>query len=209
MIIHRAGNEGRASLLINEAQRVCELHGIPTPKSRLSKNVEEAVDQAKEIGFPVVIKIVSPQILHKSEVGGVISDIGDERQLKSAYRNLIDRVRSKKHSAKLLGVLVQRMMPPSTELIVGGIRDKQFGPTVMFGMGGIFAEVYDDVAFRVAPMDTTDAQNLIRRLRGSKILSGFRGRPPADLNAIVDGTWCHRTAGPQPRNRISGRPLRR
>jgi acetyl-CoA synthetase (ADP-forming) len=185
-IIQRAVKEGRSSLLIDEAQRVCELHGIPTPKSSLTKNVEEAVDQAKEIGFPIVIKIVSPQILHKSEVGGVISDISDERQLKSEYEKLIARVRSKEHSAILLGVLIQRMMPPSTELIVGGTRDKQFGPAVMFGMGGIFAEVYDDVAFRVAPLDTTDALNLIRRLRGSKILSGFRGRPPANLDAIVD-----------------------
>jgi acyl-CoA synthetase (NDP forming) len=184
-IIQRAAKEGRSSLLIHEAQRICELHRIPTPKSGLATNAEEAVHQAKEIGFPVVMKIVSPQILHKSEVGGVVSDIRDERQLKSEYEKLIARMRSKEHSARLLGVLVQRMMPPSTELIVGGIRDKQFGPAVMFGIGGIFAEVYDDVAFRVAPIDTTDALNLIRGLRGSKILSGFRGRPPADLDAIV------------------------
>jgi acyl-CoA synthetase (NDP forming) len=184
-IIQRATKEGRSSLLIHEAQRICELHRIPTPKSGLATNAEEAVHQAKEIGFPVVMKIVSPQILHKSEVGGVVSDIRDERQLKSEYEKLIARMRSREHSARLLGVLVQRMMPPSTELIVGGIRDKQFGPSVMFGIGGIFAEVYDDVAFRVAPIDTTDALSLIRGLRGSKILSGFRGKPPADLDAIV------------------------
>jgi acyl-CoA synthetase (NDP forming) len=184
-IIQRATKEGRSSLLIHEAQRICELHRIPTPKSGLATNAEEAVHQAKEIGFPVVMKIVSPQILHKSEVGGVVSDIRDERQLKSEYEKLIARMRSREHSARLLGVLVQRMMPPSTELIVGGIRDKQFGPAVMFGIGGIFAEVYDDVSFRVAPIDTTDALSLIRGLRGSKILSGFRGKPPADLDAIV------------------------
>jgi len=185
-IIQRAVKEGRSSLLIHEAQRVCELHGIPAPKSALVRNVEEAAHQAKEIGFPVVMKIVSPQILHKSEVGGVVSDISDDKQLKSEYEKLIARIANREHSAKILGVLVQRMMPPSTELIVGGIRDNQFGPAVMLGIGGIFAEVYNDVAFRVAPIHKIDALNLIRGLKGSKILSGFRGRPPADLDAIVD-----------------------
>ena len=185
-IIQRAMTQGRSSLLIHEAQQVCELHGIPTPKSGLAKSLEEAARHAERIGFPVVMKIVSPQILHKSESGGVITDIKDKRQLKSEYEKLVTRIKSGERPATMLGVLIQRMMPPSTEVIVGGIRDRQFGPTVMFGIGGIFAEVYDDVAFRVAPIDTTDALSLIRKLRGSKILTGFRGRPPADLDAIID-----------------------
>jgi acyl-CoA synthetase (NDP forming) len=184
-IIKRALNEGRSSLLIDEAQRICELHHIPTPKSGLATNAEEAVHEAREVGFPVAMKIVSPQVVHKSEVGGIILDIRDEKQVKPEYDKLIARVCSREHSAKVLGVLVQKMMPPSTELILGGIRDKQFGPAVMFGIGGIFAEVYDDVAFRVAPIDEVDALNLVRGLRGSKILSGIRGNPPADLDSIV------------------------
>jgi len=184
-IILRALKEERSSLLIHEAQRICELHQIPTPKSGLATNAQEALHEAKGIGFPVVMKIVSPQIVHKSEVGGVILDIRDEKQLRVEYEKLVARVRSREHSARVLGVLVERMMPPSTELIVGGIRDKQFGPAVMFGTGGIFAEVYDDVAFRVAPIDAVDALNLVRGLRGSKILSGIRGKPPADLDSIV------------------------
>jgi succinyl-CoA synthetase beta subunit len=184
-IIKRALKEGRSSLLIHEAERVCELHRIPTPKSGLATNAEEAVNEAREIGFPVVMKIVSPQILHKSEVGGVIQDVRNEKEVRAEYDKLIARVRSREHTAEVLGVLVQRMMPPSTELIVGGIRDKQFGPAVMFGIGGILAEVYDDVAFRVAPIDAVDALNLVRGLRGSKILSGFRGKLPADVDSIV------------------------
>jgi acetyl-CoA synthetase (ADP-forming) len=185
-IMQRALDEQRSSLLIHEAQRICELHHIPTPKSGLATNAEEAVLTAREVGFPAVIKIVSPQILHKSEVGGVIVNIMDEKQLKTEYEELIAKVRRTEPSATLLGVLVERMMPPSTELIMGGIRDKQFGPSIMFGIGGIFAEVYDDVTFRVAPVDAIDTLNLVRGLRGSKILSGFRGKPPADLDSIMN-----------------------
>jgi acyl-CoA synthetase (NDP forming) len=185
-IMQRALDKGRSSLLIHEAQRICKLHHIPTPKSSLATNAEEAVHEAKEVGFPAVIKIVSPQIAHKSEVGGVIVDIRDEKQLRTEYEELIVRVRRREPSAKVLGVLVERMMPPSIELIIGGIRDKQFGPSIMFGIGGIFAEIYDDVAFRVAPVDGIDTLNLVQGLRGSKILSGFRGKPPADLDSIMN-----------------------
>jgi len=185
-IMQRALEEGRSSLLIHEAQRICELHHISTPKSGLATNAEGVVLTAREVGFPAVIKIVSPQILHKSEVGGVIVNIMDEKQLKIEYEELIARVHRREPSAKVMGVLVERMMPPSTELIMGGIRDKQFGPSIMFGMGGIFTEVYNDVTFRVAPIDAIDALNLVRGLRGSKILSGFRGKPPADLDSIMN-----------------------
>jgi acyl-CoA synthetase (NDP forming) len=183
-IMQRALKEGRSSLLIHEAQRICELHHIPTPKSGLATNAQEAVREAKEVGFPAVMKIVSPQITHKSDVGGVIVNIRDEKQLRAEYEELIVRVRRKEPSAKVLGVLIERMMPSSTELIIGGIRDKQFGPSIMFGIGGIFAEIYDDVAFRVAPVDAIDTLNLVQGLRGSKILSGARGQPPADLDSI-------------------------
>jgi acetyl-CoA synthetase (ADP-forming) len=183
-IMQRALKEGRSSLLIHEAQRICELHHIPTPKSGLATNAQEAVHEAKEVGFPAVMKIVSPQIMHKSDIGGVIVNIRDQKQLRAEYEELIVRVRTKEPSAKVLGVLIERMMPSSTELIIGGIRDKQFGPSIMFGIGGIFAEIYDDVAFRVAPVDAIDTLNLVQGLRGSKILSGVRGQPPADLDSI-------------------------
>ena len=185
-IIQKALQERRSSLLIPESQQICKLHHIPTPVSNVVQNVDEAVTKGNEIGFPVVLKIVSPQILHKSDVGGVVLGIADEAALKNAYPKLIADVRKHNPNAEVLGVLIEKMMSPSTEVIVGGLRDSQFGPSVMFGMGGIFTEVYKDVAFRVAPVDKIDALNLIHELRGSKILEGIRGQPPADMDALVD-----------------------
>jgi acyl-CoA synthetase (NDP forming) len=185
-IIQKALQEGRFSLLIPESQQICKLHHIPTPVSHVVQNVDEAVTTGKLMGFPVVLKIISPQILHKSDVGGVVLGITDETALKKAYPKLISDVHKNNPKAEVLSVLIEKMMPPSTEVIVGGIRDSQFGPSVMFGMGGIFTEVYKDVAFRVAPVDKIDALNLIHELRGSKILEGIRGQPPADIDALVD-----------------------
>jgi acyl-CoA synthetase (NDP forming) len=185
IIIQNALKEERP-LLENEAQQICALHHIPTPKSGKASSASEAILKAKEIGFPVVLKIISPQILHKSDVGGVILNIKDEKELEAQYEKLLVEIGKREPSAKVLGVLVEKMMPPSTEVIVGGTRDSQFGPSIMFGIGGIFAEIYDDVAFRVAPIDKVDASNLIHELRGSKILEGARGKPPADLASIIN-----------------------
>jgi acyl-CoA synthetase (NDP forming) len=185
-IIQKALQEGRSSLLITESQQICKLHHIPTPVSYVVQSLEEAITKGNAIGFPVVLKIISPQVVHKSDVGGVVLGIDDDASLKTAYPKLLAQVREKEPNAEVLGILIEKMMPPSTELIVGGIRDSQFGPSIMFGMGGIFTEVYKDVAFRVAPIDKIDALNLIHELRGSRILEGIRGQPPADLGAIVD-----------------------
>jgi acyl-CoA synthetase (NDP forming) len=185
-IIQKALDEGRSSLLIDEAQEICNKHSIPTPMFHVASRLEEAVMNAKEIGFPVVLKIFSPQILHKSDVGGVTLNIKDEKELAIEYDKMVTEVGRRAPAAKISGVLLEKMMPPSTEVIVGGIRDSQFGPSIMFGMGGIFTEVYEDVAFRVAPIDRLDALNLIRELKGSKILEGVRGKPPADMNSIIN-----------------------
>jgi acyl-CoA synthetase (NDP forming) len=184
-IIQNALKEKRP-LLENEAQQICALHHIPTPKSGKVSSASEAILKAKEIGFPVVLKIISPQILHKSDVGGVILNIKDEKELEAQYEKLLVEIGKREPSAKILGILVEKMMPPSTEVIVGGIRDSQFGPSIMFGIGGIFAEIYDDVAFRVAPIDKIDASNLVHEIKGYKILEGARGKPPADLNSLIN-----------------------
>lgn len=184
-IIEQALMKRRSWLLIDEAQRICNLHHIPTPKSSVVSNSDEAVEKANEIGYPVVLKVISPQILHKTDIGGVILNVGDEKELQIRYEKLVTEIKSREPSATITGVLVEKMMPPSIEVVVGGIRDKQFGPAVMFGIGGIFTEVYDDVTFRVAPIDRVDALNMIHGLRGSMMLEGMRGKPPLDLDAIV------------------------
>jgi acyl-CoA synthetase (NDP forming) len=184
--IQKALREERSSLLIDEAYRICNLHHIPTPKFRVVIRLQEAVERANEIGYPVALKILSPQIIHKSDVGGVILNVEDENELRTEYEKLIAEVNRRQPSAKVAGVLVEKMMVPSTEVIVGGIRDSQFGPAVMFGMGGMFTEVYDDVAFRVAPIDRIDALNLIHGLKGSKVLEGIRGKPPADIDSVIN-----------------------
>ncbi len=186
IIIQEALKEGRSSLLANEAQRVCDFHNIPTPQSVLTSTIEEAVLKAKEIGFPITLKIVSPQIIHKSDVGGVILNINDEQELKNQYNKMINDIPKLVPTAKIIGVLVSKMMPSATEVIIGAVRDSQFGPSIMFGIGGIFTEIYNDVAFRVAPIEKIDAWNLIHEIKGSQILEGARGQPPADKDAIVD-----------------------
>jgi acyl-CoA synthetase (NDP forming) len=185
-IIQKVVGEGRSFMLVNEAQQICELHHIPTPRSYVTINVDEAVLKARDIGFPVVLKVISPQILHKSDAGAVILNIKGEEGLEVEYEKLVAEVGRKEPSAKVVGILVEKMMPTSTEVIVGGIRDSQFGPSIMFGIGGIFTEIYDDVAFRVAPIDKLDALNLIHELKGSKILEGARGKPPVNLDSIIN-----------------------
>jgi len=186
VIIQKALKEGRSSMLTNEAQQICSLHNIPNPKAYLTSNVHEAVLKAKDIGFPVALKIVSPQIIHKSDVGGVILNITNVRELEAQYKKMATEIPQRAPTAKILGILVSEMMPSSTELIVGSVRDNQFGPSVMFGMGGIFTEIYNDSAFRVAPIERIDAWNMIHELKGSRILEGARGKPPADLDAIIN-----------------------
>lgn len=156
------------------------------PEIHLTSNMHEAVLKAKDIGFPVALKIVSPQILHKSDVGGVILNIRNKHELETQYKKMTAEVNKRAPSAKILGILVEKMMPSTTEVIIGGIRDNQFGPSIMFGIGGIFTEIYNDVAFRVAPIERMDAWNLIHDLKGSRILEGARGKPPADLEAIIN-----------------------
>ena len=185
VILEPALQQRRSSLFVDEAQRICEIHGIPTAQSSVVASMDQAVEKANEIGYPVVLKIVSPQIVHKTDVGGVILNVENEKDLTIQYGKLIAGVKSREPSAAIRGVLVEKMMPPSTEIIVGGLRDKQFGPTVMFGIGGIFAEVYGDVTFRIAPIDRVDAFNMIHELKGSKVLEGMRGKPPLDQDEAV------------------------
>jgi len=184
-IFKKVYGEKRKNLLENEAKTVCLEYGIPVTKFELAKNEVEAVKFAEKIGYPVVLKIVSPDILHKSDVGGVIVNLKDEKEVRNAYKQILQNVKKHKAKTKITGILVQEMAPPSTEVIVGAIKDSQFGPSIMFGLGGIFVEVLKDVTFRVAPITEDEAREMITEVKAYPLLKGYRNQPPADIDAIV------------------------
>jgi len=185
-IIEKARAEGRKKLLEHEVYALCGHFGLPVPKHGLATNEDEAVDIAEKVGYPVVLKIVSPDIAHKSDVGGVILDINDAKGVRDAFRKIMDSVRKRAPSARIAGILVQEMVPWGLEVIVGATRDNTFGPIIMFGLGGVFVEVLKDVSFRIAPLSAHDIETMIREIKGYRILEGYRGEPPRDIDAVKD-----------------------
>ncbi|HDI85831.1 MAG TPA: acetyl-CoA synthetase [Candidatus Korarchaeota archaeon] len=185
-IIQGAISEGRKVLLEPEAKALIADYGIPVTRVKVAKTEDEAVQFAREIGLPVVLKIVSPDVLHKSDVGGVKVNLKTEEEVRRAYREIIESVKSKVPNARIVGVLIQEFAPAGVEVIIGLIKDPQFGPTVMFGLGGVFVEVFRDVSFRVAPLTERDAEEMISEIKGRKLLEGYRGMEPVDKKALVD-----------------------
>lgn len=185
-IIKKALREKRKFLLEPEAKTVCMNYGIPVTSFKLAKNEQEAVKFAEEIGYPVVLKIVSPDIIHKSDVGGVIINLRNANAVQKAYKQILKNVKKHKAKAKIVGMLVQEMAPASTEIIVGTIKDPQFGQAIMFGLGGIFVEVLKDVTFRIAPITKDEAREMISEVKAYPLLKGYRNMPPADMDIIVE-----------------------
>lgn len=185
-IFDKVKKEGRKFLLESEAKTVCRAYGIPVTDFKVAKNVAEAVEFAQKIGYPVVLKIVSPDVIHKSDVGGVIVNLEDAKDVQRAYEQIMDSVKKHKSNAKIVGVLVQEMAPQSTEIIVGATKDPQFGPTLMFGLGGIFVEILKDVTFRIAPITEDEAREMITAVKAYPLLKGYRNAPQADIEAIVE-----------------------
>jgi len=185
-IIISAQKQRRRALLEPEAKEICIAYGIPTPAFRVAHTPSEAASLAEEVSFPVVLKVISENILHKTEAGGVILSLISKEQVEVAYEQLLSNVRGYNANSRIDGVLVQHMAPRGVEVIVGGLRDNQFGPTVLFGLGGIFVEVLKDASFRIAPMTNLDTRQMIREIRSYPILKGVRGQPPSDEDAITD-----------------------
>ncbi len=185
-IIQKALDEGRTYLLEPEAKEVIRSYGIPTTNFKVAKTPDEAAKYAEEIGYPVVLKIVSPDIIHKSDAGGVKVNLKNKNEVIKAYNEIHENVKKYKSDAKITGILVQEFCPEGREVIVGMAKDPQFGPALMFGLGGIFVEVLKDVSFRVAPITRYDAEEMIKEIKAYPILQGIRGQPPADIEALID-----------------------
>lgn len=185
-VIENARRDGRESLTEIEAKQVFEAYGMPVTHTTLATTEQQAVDMAKQIGYPVVMKIVSPDILHKSDAGGVKVNIKDEASVREAYKSILNNAKKYKSDAVIHGIAVQEMAPWGTEVILGSVNDQTFGPTIMFGLGGIFVEVLKDVTFRVAPVATNQALRMLGEIRGAPILAGVRGENPRDSKALAD-----------------------
>lgn len=173
-------------ILEPEAIRLLEKHNIPYPDHGVAKSADEATSIAERLGYPVVLKIVSPDVLHKSDVGGVATGLGDAEAVRRAYAHMLDAVQTNVPGAQIEGVLVCQQAPSGVEVIVGAIDDATFGATVMFGLGGIFTEIYKDVSFRVAPLQRRDAEDMVREIKGYPMLSGARGQAPCDVDALIE-----------------------
>jgi acetyl-CoA synthetase (ADP-forming) len=184
-IIAKAIEEGRYKLLEHESFELLRQYNIPVPDFALVQDVNEALKVAKDIGYPVVIKVVSPDIIHKSDVGGVILNISNDDELRVACEKIRSNVKEKAPYARISGFLIQRMVPTGLETIIGATRDPIFGHVIVFGLGGILVEVLRDVSFRIVPVTEEDARAMIREIRGYRLFNGYRNMPARDEEAVV------------------------
>ncbi len=180
-IIKRAIAKGQKILTEYESKQLLADYGIPISREVLVTKPQELENAITEIGFPLVLKGCSPEISHKTETGLIHLDIRNEQEAKAAFENIQGKMQD-----PMRAVLVQEMVKGQRELVVGLTRDPQFGPCVMFGLGGIFTEILEDISFRVAPLEKKDAMEMMKEIKGHKILQAVRGMPPADLDQLAD-----------------------
>ena len=184
-IVEKILASGRKIALPDESLEIVKLFGIDAPDCALVKTAREAVEVSKEIGFPLVLKIASPDALHKSDMGGVAMDLKNVQEVERSYNKIIDNLKRNVPNARIAGVLIQKQMPEATHLIVGGLYDEQFGPAVMFGLGGVFVELFKDVSFRIAPIMETEALEMVKEIRAYPVLSGYRGAKMLDITQLT------------------------
>jgi len=185
-IFERVKRKKRNNLTELESREVLTHYGIPIVKGEIVKTIEQAKKFVEKIGYPVVLKVISPQIVHKSDVGGVVIDIRNEKELFQAYHGIVKNVEEKVPKAVIDGFFIQEMVSGGHEVIVGGKWDSTFGQTIAFGLGGVFVEVFKDVSFRVIPIKKEDTLGMIKEIKAYKILKGYRGKKPVNIDALVD-----------------------
>jgi len=183
-VIDNARSQGRTLLTEIESKQVLQEAGIPVVIAALALDSKAAAKAAQKMGFPAVLKIISPDIVHKSDVGGVLLGLESNEEVERAFDEIMAAVKAAQPDARTQGVAVQKMAPPGTEVIIGMSKDPQFGPVMMFGLGGVFVEVLKDVTFRIVPLEPRDAREMVREIKGFAVLEGVRGQPAADLGAL-------------------------
>jgi len=185
-IIEPASREGRKVLMPSEAAAVARAYGIPTPSKTRALNRSAAAKMAERLGYPVVLEVESPDVVHKVDVGGIKMNLSSESQVRAAFDEIIKSVSAKVRGPDVRGIVVRKMIPQGRELLVGMHRDATFGPLISFGSGGTFVELYKDVSFRVAPLTVGDAKEMIGETKAHELIRGIRGQEPGDFNAVVE-----------------------
>src|SRR3954469_16889256 len=185
-VLDRVKAEGRTSLTAPEGKIVCDAYGIPVPKEGVASSAQDATKLAEGMGYPVVMKIVSPDILHKTEAGGVLVGVKSAEEVSKGYETILANARKYKADAKIDGVQVQQMLKGGTEVIVGSITDGSFGKLVAFGLGGVLVEVLKDITFRLAPAPRDDALSMLDGIQAAEMLHGVRGGDPVNREALAD-----------------------
>jgi acetate---CoA ligase (ADP-forming) subunit beta len=183
-LIEKVKKEGRNILTEVEAKDLLKQAGITVVETKLAATREQALSMSKELGYPVALKITSADILHKTDAGGVKLDLKTAAQVGKAYDDIMKSAKKAFPEAKIQGVSVQKMARPGIEVIIGVSKDVQFGPVLMFGLGGVLVEVLKDVAFRIVPLERRDAREMIHEIKGYPLLEGYRGQEPADVGAL-------------------------
>ncbi|MFC1964591.1 acetate--CoA ligase family protein [Chloroflexota bacterium] len=185
-IIDRAIDEGRVILTEIESKELLRQAGISVIDTKLATTREEAIAISKQLGFPVVLKVASPDIVHKNDAGGVKLGLNTPEQAGKAHDEILRDVSQKHPGVKVQGVSVQRMVRPGVEVIIGMSKDSQFGPVLMFGLGGVWVEILKDVSFRISPLAKKDAEEMIKEIKGYPLLTGYRGQEPVDVSELED-----------------------
>jgi acyl-CoA synthetase (NDP forming) len=185
-VIDRARSEGRNVLTEVEAKELLKQAGISVIDTKLATSREEALSISRQLGFPVVLKIASPDIVHKSDAGGVKLGLRTSAQVGKAYDDIMKAIKKQYPGAVIKGVSVQKMARPGVEVIIGMSKDAQFGPVIMFGLGGVLVEILRDVSFRIVPLARRDAREMIREIKGYPLLEGYRGQEPVDIGYLEE-----------------------
>ncbi|MFW5945609.1 MAG: acetate--CoA ligase family protein [Candidatus Natronoplasma sp.] len=186
--MEEAGDDGRHQLIESEMRKVLQIAGISMAKGKIVRNLEDCLDAAESIGYPVVLKVVSEDIVHKMDVGGIAVGLETKKEVEDAYQAIHSRVKNRKPDANIRGISVAEMVEGGVEVVIGGMMDPTFGPVVMFGFGGIYVEIFEDVEFRVAPISIEEAHRMMAEINSFPLLTGARGQGCKDLNALAEMT---------------------